>query len=377
MGFLTLGGSDRRLVQDQLLSSYDVRELDSLVQDQVPDVHNEVAFQGAAPSHAVREVVDAANRRGLLDRLLVAAASNRPFRPDLRALTLHFSRQPGWNAALEAHGMAIGASLESLTSPADPFVGTTRLARWLIRAERQTCQVRCGAEHGTGFLVAPDLVLTCYHVVQQHLVGAMVAASVQVRFDYRTDALGNEPPYEAGAWLDIDPDWTIPHARYSQADITLQGEPALDELDYALLRLRLRVGTEVPKDEPEPRGWVDLSVDPSLPRPESPILIVQHPGRDVPPPPQMPLQIAFATPGFEGPNGNGTRVAHKVSTKPGSSGSAIYNRQLRAVALHHNRGQINPRAEGLTLNNRGIPLARIRAALPDAARAALEPWPGA
>lgn len=279
-------------------------------------------------------------------------------------------------AAMKVHGMDAGG-LEQLTSTGNPFVDTAPLARWLVQVERQVCQVRCGDEYGTGFLVAPDLVMTCYHVVWRHLDGEVPAHGVKVRFDYRADTSGKEPSDDEGSWLDINAGSQIHYSRHSQADVDLLGDPTPHELDYAVLRLQYRVGNEPPPGETAPRGWVDLSSDLLLPKPDSPILIVQHPGREVTPPPQMPLQITFATPGFESPNANGTRVKYKPSTRPGSSGSPVYDRKLRAVALHHNRGQINPDAVGLTLNNRGIPLARIRADLPEEVREELVPPPKA
>lgn len=149
------------------------------------------------------------------------------------------------------------------------------------------------------------------------------------------------------------------------------GDPGEQELDFALLKLQDDAGNKIPAGEDRKRGWVDLSRDARLPASAAPILIVQHPSSDGGPAPQMPLQIAFATPGFENPNANGTRVAYKPSTKPGSSGSPVFGPDFRAVALHHNRGQIDPAAVDLVRNNRGIPLAKIRAALSAEARSLL------
>jgi hypothetical protein len=308
----------------------------------------------------------------VLDQLLTKAVERRPDRPDLRALIYDLSRtKAGWNAPILSHGLKVVAALEALTTPGHPFFDTTRLAWWLIRAERQVCQVRCGDERGTGFLVGPDLVLTCYHVVKGHLNTVVPANEVRVRFDYRCKADGSEPSDASGEWIAIDPGWSIPNAPYSQADITLVGDPAPEELDFALLKLERKVGTEVPSGEQATRGWVNLSKNPHLPKPEEPILIVQHPGREIQPPPQMPLQIAFATPGFEGENGNGTRLLYTPSTRRGSSGSPVFDRTLEVVALHHNRGQINPEAVSLVRNNRGIPIGKIRSGLKDDVRALL------
>ena len=153
----------------------------------------------------------------------------------------------------------------------------------------------------------------------------------------------------------------IPYSRFSSWDISLAGfEPTADELDYAILKLKQCPGNEPPPNEPDPRGWEDVSKDHELPPKSDPILIVQHPG--IPgsiPPAQHPLQIAFAAPGFESAVAGGRRVRYKPSTLPGSSGSPVYDRAFNVVALHHNRGQIAAEAE-LYENNQGIPLALIR-----------------
>jgi len=374
MGHLNLAGADWRLIRSVLESSFDEPTLKALVTQELPRVAAAVVWMQGW-SNVVFDAINKANQHGVLDRLLLAAQADRPYRPDLLGVALHLSRRPGWSQPIQANGLEVERALEKLTSPGNPFLDTTRLAQWLIRVERQVCQVRCRDEHGSGFLVAPDLVLTCYHVVEQHLQGSVPASEVQVRFDYRRSAAGVVPPYDSGTWLGIAPAWVIPNARYSQADLTLVGDPVPHELDFALLRLSQQVGRATPDGEEQPRGWVDLSKDPPLPEAESPMLIVQHPGNVNAPPPQLPLQIAFASPGFDFVDSTGTRIAYKPSTLPGSSGSPVFDRTLAAVALHHNRGQIHPSDVNLARNNRGIPLGKIRAVLEEPVRQLLIPPP--
>lgn len=325
------------------------------------------------------EVVERAQDHGVLDRVMAAAVAERPFVPELRATALYLGKPRGWTQALEAHGMDIKSGLEQLTSNGNPFIDTTRLARWLIGAERRVCRVRCGTDLGTGFLIGPNLVLTCYHVVRSHLSTAVPASSVAVLFDYRRDAAGKDPSEDPEGWIGIDPAWVIPYSRFSPWDISLSGvEPTIDELDYAILKLKKSPGNEPPPDEPHLRGWEDVSKDYELPPKGDPILIVQHPG--IPgsiPPAQHPLQITFSAPGFENAVAGGRRVRYKPSTLPGSSGSPVYDRAFNVVALHHNRGQIVSEAT-LYANNQGIPLALIREHLGATHKqvlAALTPYP--
>ena len=364
MGFLKLEGQDWKWITHTLESSFGVRQLKRLINQQFPEIHREVNWM-QAPANVVDEVVREANRQGVLDRVIAAIISERQYRPDLRSLGLYYSQSTGWNVPFESNGLDVGGALERLTITGDPFLDTTTLAEWLIRVERQVCQVRCGFEYGTGFLVAPDLVMTCYHVVQGYLTKKVPLENVQVRFDYKRTKPNTEPP-DMPTWIGIDSNWTIPHKPYSKEADTKAGIknkvlPKDDELDFALLKLRREVGYEIPEGENQSRGWIDLSNDPPIPAEEAPVLIVQHPGRDHTPPPQMPLQITFATPGFEELNANRTRIAYTPSTRKGSSGSPVFDGTLAAVALHHNLGQIHPEEDDLVKNNRGIPLTTIKA----------------
>jgi hypothetical protein len=376
MGRLTLAPEDWQRIKKALQSSFALRQLDNFVEASFATLYDDVDWRAPA-AEVVHDLVARANNRGILDQLLVAVSAVRPDRPDLRALALYYAQQPGWSAALETYGLPLASGLELLTTRGDPFMDTTRLAAFLIRAERQVCQVQCptlnGMGHGTGFLVGPDLVLTCYHVVKGHLAEGFGADQVRVRFDYRCAADGTAPPYTSGEWLPIDPAWNIPRSPPSKADILLLGEPKQDELDFALLKLQRRIGAEPPPGETAPRGWVDLSTDPPVPPRQAPVLIVQHPGTGQSNPPQHPLKVAIA-PGFEGPNGNGTRFIYTPSTLQGSSGSPVFGPDYRAVAMHHNRGT-PPDVAGLVKSNRGIPLAKIRAALAPEIRARLIPPP--
>jgi hypothetical protein len=376
MAYVALEGPDWKRIKGPLRTAFaTVDDLSTFVRESFGEVHGAVAWSKGA-DQVVHELVLKANAKGRLGALLRAAAAEHPFRPDLLALSLRYDPDPGAPASSHADRLAVLGALEQATVPGDPFLDTTLLATWLLRVERQVCLVRCGQSAGTGFLVAPDLVLTCYHVVEGHLAGAIAAAGVQVRFDYRLSPSGEVPSYEEG-WILVDPTWIIPHAPYSQADLDLQGDPAPGDLDFALLKLSQPAGTAVPPGEDRPRGWIDLSSSPPLPAPSSFAAIVQHPASPHGThPPQQPLKIAASTPGFEGADAQGTRLVYRVSTLHGSSGSPVFDRQLRAFGLHHNRGQMSAEAVDLARNNRGVPLGKIREALPAEVRARLVPAMG-
>jgi Trypsin-like peptidase domain/Effector-associated domain 1 len=377
MAKIELGPQDWKRIKGTLKTAYaTVDDLSMFVEESFGEIHGAIAW-GKGFDSVVHEVVLKSNAKGRLGALLRAAAAEFPSRPDLLALALRYDPDPGGAASAQADRLAVLGALEKATVPGDPFLDTTRLATWLLRVERQVCLIRCGSSAGTGFLVAPDLVLTCYHVVESHLKGAVPVAGVQVRFDYRRSATGEAPSYDEG-WMLLDPGWTIPHAPYSPADLTLHGDPAPADLDFALLKLAQPAGSMVPPGEDRARGWIDLSTSPPLPAPSSFAAIVQHP-QTLPAgshPPQQPLKIAAATPGYDGAEAGGARLVYRVSTLHGSSGSPVFDQRLRAFGLHHNRGQMAGEAVDLARNNRGVPLGRIREALAEECRAKLVPAPG-
>jgi Trypsin-like peptidase domain len=369
MAKVELVTNDRKIIFETLASSYNPFQLANLTQNVVPTIYGSIPWM-APLDHVVSELITGANQRGVLDALLLGAAEENPFRPDLRELVLRLSSRKGWGESLtdraawhdgfSAHGLK-QSGLEALTSGSNPFVDIARLSRWMLGVERHVCKVYCKGEQGTGFLVGPDLVLTNHHVVVGHLSGGVTAADVGVRFDFHVSPAG-VAPQDNTAYYAVDATWQIPNRPHSKADKPSQlgvDLPANDELDFALLKLQKPAGSETVNGGPV-RGWVDVSADVPVPKQDDPILIVGHPGQ---PPsgivPLQPLKITFATPGFQKENSNHTRVSYTPSTLPGSSGSPVFGPQLSCVALHHNAGDLFPGAP-FHENNRGIPIKTIR-----------------
>lgn len=207
------------------------------------------------------------------------------------------------------------------------FGGSFFGAEWLQRgAELATCVcvVRLNnAPVGTAFLVGPDLVLTCRHVVAPVLDGQRPLTELRFVFDHArgTDGL----PMSAD-----DFGAAICHAQSPE-----------DDLDFALLRL----------DRTPGRGWVEISPTPWLFPTNPGLSILQHPNGER-------QQLAFDPDATGKLSPDGKRVLHKIETDAGSSGSPVFGgRSWTPVALH----------QGWTGDwNKGIPLALI-AAIPDVA----------
>jgi hypothetical protein len=320
----------------------------------------------------VTSLVESAISKNELQIVLYELVEYAPHRRDVKQLTLTLSQRPGWTAkdsqTLDdfAHQEAEPRDLELLTTECDPFLDPVTVTASLGQAIRRTCFLRRrtdGRPLGTGFLVGRDQVLTCYHVVEcdvgdatngmLHLRGGLEAV-----FDFRCSADGVEPDQARLPAFRIAADREVPYAPYSDADRTL-GDPQAHE-PFALLTLAGFAG--------ETRGHFQICSSEAVPDPErrSPVFIVQHPGHPPPPGPAtrlLPLRVTFAQPGIVGLNSNKTRLIYFNGTLPGSSGSPVFDRAGRIVAMHHNRGEFADATRTLAKNNRGVPIRAIVHAL--------------
>ncbi|WP_261556925.1 trypsin-like peptidase domain-containing protein [Frankia tisae] len=176
---------------------------------------------------------------------------------------------------------------------------------------------------GTGFLVAPDLMITNNHVLSAWGRGVTAVA----RFNYEHDFQGAPQPSQT----------------YRLAPGVFH---TCEHLDYTIAQLE---GT--PGDD---WGWLPLAS--SEVRAGSRLNIIQHPGGQ---PKQISLQNNFAE--YVG----GHVVQYVTSTLPGSSGSPVLNNDWAVIALHHAGGKVREPTTGrVYFRNEGILAAKILADLP-------------
>jgi hypothetical protein len=237
------------------------------------------------------------------------------------------------------------------------FINITPWLERLLRIERQVGRVELdGTPVGTGFLVGPDAVLTCYSVVEPVFREKQPGSTLQVRFDYRV--LANSQVQD-GVVVPLAPNGVIDWCPYAPAEAAGDWDkevPTVDELDYVLLRLARRVGEEavnpIAPDGPR-RGWIPIRLSALALVPHMPLLIVQHPLAST-------LKLALDTDGVIGLNANGTRVRYATNTDSGSAGSPCFDFQLTLIAVHH---ACYPAYSRPKQWSQGIPIAAIRARL--------------
>jgi V8-like Glu-specific endopeptidase len=188
-----------------------------------------------------------------------------------------------------------------------------------------------GGELGTGFLVAPRLILTNYHVVSA--VGAkgslaQKAKKLAFRFGYR----GSGTAVKLGQLIKVD------------QNQPLLVSSTLAKLDYALLQL------EQPACDENDNALVPLKIVPDrLLQENDTVWIVQHP---------MGGTLRFAQGQISRVDLQRKRFEYNTNTEPGSSGSPVFDCYWNLVGLHHS-GAPNPPRPGTDKGNEGILLSAI------------------
>ena len=245
------------------------------------------------------------------------------------------------------------AALEQIVNSEDNFLDIDTLAGAIYSAQAVGhIELPRGRAHGTGFLIAPDLILTNFHVFKSK----DVLSSAVIRFDYNANADG---VVTQGRVFEFSPDLYVssPDKELDFALVRVKGEPLAERKmepgDEGLGYLELlRRGRH--------RGYLLLS--PSLIVEHERVNIIQHPNGN-------PQKVVL-TQNYVLANMSAERVHYLADTQPGSSGSPVLNQHWEVIALHHSGGAHPPQKASLDLQkllkgqfkfNEGIP---VRAILP-------------
>jgi hypothetical protein len=300
----------------------------------------------------VYELIQAAERAGWLTELIEAAYRAQPGHPLVARV-------------FEQTGLAPQVDVMSSGEPADsggfakvlrhlPFTDITLWRERLLQVEGRVCRVEVGnGVMGTGFLVGPDVVLTCYSVLEPVIRQKKPDSALQVRFDYRVLVNGQ---VQEGVVVPMAPNGVIDWSPYAPAESAGDWDkdlPTKDELDYVLFRLARRVGEEpinpIAPEGPR-RGWIPVPLLPPPIVPHMPLLLAQHAQAG-------PLKLALDMDGVIGVNANGTRVRYANITEAGSAGSPCFDFQWALIAVHH---ASDPAWDRPKKWSQGIPIAAIR-----------------
>lgn len=213
----------------------------------------------------------------------------------------------------------------------------------LLKQIRRVCRIDfSGVAQGTGFLVGPDLVLTCQHVLADAIKDVWPGDRIALRFDFQRDKGG---PSEGMVVHLKRENWCLDSSPpMSWADEQAGKEPTEDQLDHALVQLDRPLGDESIFAGGPTRGWVRVQGSTAL-KEKASLAIVQHPKGD-------PVKVALDTESVSLVGAR--RVRYRTNTEDGSSGSPCFDLDWNLVALHH---------WGSNAENQGVPMEAIVARL--------------
>lgn len=349
--YVNPSGPQSKALWNALIEAFDQAELTRLLQFRLNKQLARLAPLSQTYDTIVFEVLNKARAQGWLAELVVGALEWNPH-PDLYAV----ARDLGLTAVETAQT----TTLERIVKESSTFLDIRPWLSKFGRIETQVCRVETPTSTGTGFLLGPDVLITNYHVLEDVIRDPDTASQVRLRFDYKVvqdDA--EREVVSKGTTFRLADDWLIDHSPYSAADTSVDSNESAssDELDYALFRAAGEPGKSPVGGHAGPgvptRGWIAVSGD----EPDLDVgrigFIVQHPKG-------APLKLAFGA--VTQVNDNRTRIRYDTNTEPGSSGSPVFDVDLKLLALHHAG---DPDYARLARYNQGVPLSAILQLLTD------------
>ena len=291
----------------------------------------------------IEDIVRQVEGEGRILDLLAVTWSDKPQNPRLKALADELLVDQAGVLAKYAPAPAIPSavpatrpSLEKLVETRSRLLNLAEFQQGIERLSDALCRISAPTVKGTGFLVGRRTVLTNFHVMKEAIQHSLDGSKLLFEFDYRGDG---PPAFSLQAAAGVA--WKGPNRPYSHSDLTGLGDPAPDELDFALVTL----ASDVPADR-LPLAW---PIAPPIVSQRDFIVIGQHPQGEV-------AKIAFGE--VLAYPGSGLRYRYDVTTEPGSSGSPVLTLDQQLVALHHaGDPQYQPKY------NQGVPIWLIMQAL--------------
>lgn len=237
----------------------------------------------------------------VLDDLLKTYNVPRPAGPTLAAA-------PEVGPAFDWKGPTEELELQAWFKPDPEFIDVGYLRRVIERAA-SVCRVEIVKKQrpGTGVLIAPNLLLTNYHVLKMTEAEDMEenARDCTVTFGLIT---GNQPD-----------DSTHLTFKLAAATPILKSSP-VHKLDYVLLQVEDRIA--------QVEGIEHSALTEELPSSGMALSILQHPAGGT-------MKLAMSANGVTGVYQDRGLVQYVTRAAGGSSGSPCFNDDWKVVALHH------------------------------------------
>jgi V8-like Glu-specific endopeptidase len=290
-------------------------------------------FTSGSLGNRVFELIEEAEAKGWLDGLIRGAHAQAPGSPKLRRFFGEYTASPQRSVSAQ--------QLERIVSKARGMLDPTVWRARLEEAEYRVCRIEksLASPLGTGFLVAPDVILTNSHVIASEPLDTL-----QVRFDHKL--LPDQTTLQSGTVHKVVKCLArSPHSPVDEEAVKSR-LPTEQELDFALLEVAGRPGEA--QVEGHTRGWFTPSAQEHTFVQDELIVVLQYPER-------QPMKVAMDS--LLTINANRTRITYRTNTEPGSSGSPCFDELWKLVALHHSGDPDKLKVLGDF--NEGIPISTI------------------
>jgi hypothetical protein len=237
------------------------------------------------------------------------------------------------------------AALQAFINEYEPFLGSAAMMDLLPKVGRTVCAVALGDPEnriiGSGFLIAPDVVITNFHVMESFLdvdeeTGEVRPGGPGDQIFFFFDYMFAPPPnvknrgkgHTSVCVSARKEDWLL------KARVKLKGDgmaesPAtvINEYDYAVIRLERPVGKQPSRRSGGAiRGWLQPEESIDVLTAHKRLLVFQHP---------QALAQQFDVGDYVQLDPSSSRVWYTVSTAHGSSGGAAVDTDGRLFALHN------------------------------------------
>jgi V8-like Glu-specific endopeptidase len=271
-------------------------------------------------------ILEHANTQGKVAEILKCAVEEYPddesllrARDGIPPPVLRGPETMHWN------GPGAAPTLEKLMGERSTLISINYLEIGLVRARSVVRVRRADGSSGTGFVTAPNMLITNNHV----LPDADAAHSSSIQFNYQQTFNGLDAPTEE---FKLAPQSFFLTSKVDDwSAVEIEGDAAAKWGSLAMTGTKIAVGNHVN--------------------------IIQHPGGG---PKQLSLFANVVVFVGEG------RVQYLTDTLPGSSGSPVFDSNWNVVALHHSGGWLtepNAASKGTYYRNEGIAVDRIIAGL--------------
>ncbi|WP_008310071.1 trypsin-like peptidase domain-containing protein [Leptolyngbya sp. PCC 6406] len=320
---LEWSNQDRQRLRQALTSSF---RRYSLLKIFVSDYFDQVRLNEIATSQALKvaadDLIEHFEESGDLSDLILALWQARPQNPEVQAFVARLREEV--RQRLQLDPPTVDAPENSFELPSafeevqlEAFlpkqysynVDFGKLYRGLKSASA-VCRVSFTNRPtmGTGVLIAPNLVLTNYHVLSHQVTPAehlaTQAQALRLEFGYlSSEAVAASGPEAFGVERVLA--WSPP-----------------EKLDYALLRVEAAIAQAT-----QAQSLRLPSVIPAL-APHGGLNVLQHPQGAV-------MQVSLSASGVVQADPQRGRVWYVNRTQGGSSGSPCFNDEWQLVALHH------------------------------------------